>query len=499
MNQQSAPGGDPPQLFDVEMEQALIGALIIDNSLIDRVRGTIVPWDLYDPYHQRVLSQIFDDHDAGRTVSPLTIRSAMKFDPGTPIVGENYLISIARSAPALPNVVDYCRILADWRLKRDAFDAITWAQDAITGSELSALTALQPIVEVFDLAAAAAQTKDRSQSAGEAADMLFRELEEASIADKSVAIPTGIDALDEVIGGLFPENLIIVAGRPGMGKSILATTIAHNAARAGFFADLYSLEMSGKECAARLVCDVDFDSALEKGARGLAYNRLSHHRRGRGLSDSEWARAIEARDVLASLPIHITDRDRLTMAQISGLARARAARSEHGRRRVIIIDHLGLIDPSDRYKGRKVDELSEITKSAKQLAKMMKCPVVLLSQLSRDVEKRDDKHPGLADLRDSGSIEQDADVVLFPFRPEYYAKQAIRSARTTEQKATAEFNANRDRNLIEIDVAKNRHGPTEMISAWVDVRSSAIRNAAPGEKSAGPQHAIDFGLPEQRG
>ena len=499
MNDISAPGDSSPQLYDVDLEQALIGALMVDNTQIDRARGSLVAWDMYDPFHQRVISQIFEDHDAGRVVTPLTLRSAMKFDPAIEIVGEGYLVSLARAAPALPNVPDYCRIIAEWRLKRDAFEACRMVQDAILSPGYSVANALQPIVEIFDAAAAASEPADRSQSAGDAADRMFRELEEASIADRSVACPTGVDALDEIIGGLFPENLIIVAGRPGMGKSILGGKFALEAARAGFFADWYSLEMSGKECAARVICDVDFDRAIEKGARGLAYNRLSHHRRGRSLTDAEWQRAMEARQELGSLPIHITDRDRLTMAQIAGLARARAARSEHGRRRVIIIDHLGLIDPSDRYRGRKVDELSEITKSAKQLAKSLKCPVVLLSQLSRDVEKRDDKHPGLADLRDSGSIEQDADVVLFPFRPEYYAKQAIRNARSTEQKATAEFNANRDRNLIEIDVAKNRHGPTDMVSAWVEIRSSVIRNSAPGEKSSGPQAAIDFGVPEIRG
>lgn len=477
---------EEPRLFDIDVEQALLGQMLTDETAIARAQSVAVSDDFYDPLHARLADVIFGMAEQGAAVDPITVGARMMHDPGLVELcrqGENnadpraYLRALVISAPKLTKVEDLAQIIAELRAKRDAVDAMAYARD-LFAQDASVADALGPLVHVFDQAQARGQTAENSSSIGDAASALLRQSEDIAAQKLKLHAPSGLLSLDEVIGGLYPENLIVIGGRPGMGKSILATTICRAACADGWSPHLFSLEMSKREVSARLICDVDYDAAVAKGAKGLAYASLLHNK---PLTDAEWERSALAAGELRGFPIEINDRGKLSIAQIGGLARARAARL--GGRVLVVIDHLQIVGASDkggRFRTR-VDEITEITGAAKQLAKRLQCPVVLLSQLNRQVESRDDKHPVMADFRESGSVEQDADVVIALHRPAYYSAQVIRHAKTSEAKINAENAAEKQKNLLELDVLKNRNGPTKLVESWVDVRSSVIRDRDPAE------------------
>lgn len=487
------------QLYDVEVEQALLGAMLIDERAIARAASASDPDDFYDPLHQRLAEFMFRANGEGRAVTPLTVRAAFRSDPGLAELAQiskstdpgAYVVQMAKSCPAMPNVEDYCRILANLRAKRDAHDAMAYAQELMADGDVDAGTALAPLVEVYDRAQARGRLSEDSQSIGEAADGLLREAELAEREQKSIAVPSGLTNLDEVIGGFYPENLIIVGGRPGMGKSILGNTFARAAAAAGFAPHIFSLEMSRRENAARAIADLDYERALAAGKKPLIYNSLLRHK---GLTPDEWDRAIAAREELSTWPIEVCDRGKLNINQISGLARARASRVA-SRGPLVVIDHLQIVAATDRQRGRnRNDEIAEITGGAKQLAKRLACPVVMLSQLRREVDQRDDKRPQISDFREGGSIEQDADILIGLYRPFYYAAQAIRAAKTQEQRTNAETIAENQKNLLEAELLKNRNGPTKTVELWIDVRSSVIRDRDPRKVDDAGADLLNFGM-----
>lgn len=256
-------------------------------------------------------------------------------------------------------------------------------------------------------------------------------------------------------------------------NSVLGENLVRQAALQGVPADWWSIEMPARECTARLICDQDYDDAIDGGFKPLHYEDLVKMR----INSGGMERSVLANGDIRGLDISIFSEDRVTMSRIAAVTRARVARNPG--LRLIVIDHLHILMPEERYRGRRVDELSEITGAAKRLAKRTGSIVVLLAQLSRDIEKRDDKRPFMADFRDSGSIEQDADVVLGLYRGEYYANAAIRSAKTDEQKtkAVAEYEA--CVKTLEIDVLKQRSGQTKTTKCFIDIASSAIRAVEP--------------------
>jgi replicative DNA helicase len=480
-----------PQFFDIDVEQALLGSMLIDEKAIARASAGCEPDDFYDPVHQRIADFVFRSSTDGHTVTPLTVKAGLRTDPGLielAAIGNvqdpgSYLFSLAKGAPAFPNIEDYCRIIADLRAKRDAHDAMAYVGEMMLDGDCDASTALHPLIEVYDRAQARGRFAEDSQSIGDASNALLREAEDAEKRKVSIAVPTGLSKLDDLIGGLYPENLIIIGGRPGMGKSILGMALCKAAAAAGFAPHMFSLEMAMREVSARAIADDDYEAAIAAGQKPLAYNTLLHHK---GLSVGEWDRAIASQQRLMASRIEVCDRGRLNINQISGLARARASRIA-ARGIMVLIDHLQIIAPTDRQKNRnRNDEIAEMTGGAKQLAKRLKCPVVLLSQLRREVEQRDDKHPTIPDFREGGSIEQDADVVLGTYRPAFYAAQAIRQARTQEAKTNAESVAEQKKNVFELEALKNRNGPTGSVDVWIDVRSSVIRDHDPRDQPQDP-------------
>ncbi len=307
---------------------------------------------------------------------------------------------------------------------------------------------------------------------------------------------TGWTPFDKQLGGFQPESFTVVAGRPGMGKSIMGTNLLRIAGlqlddqgERVYDPTSYSLEMSQAENVARIIAEIDFRRCTEEGRTDpIHYANVRKNR----LTEAQFTRYVLIGQELGKLGIQVFDKAKMTMQRIRALARARAQLSR--RRPFIVIDHLQIIEGASYHRGNRLEALTEITGLCKALAKQLACPVIGLSQLSRGVEGREDKRPVLADLRESGSIEQDADAVVFMYRPEYYLRQKLRHAFATKAKNSAEIMAEADKakGVLDLDVAKNRHGAVGDVTLFIDVASGVIMESAPGSDDGG-QSALAFG------
>src|SRR5580658_262862 len=406
--------------YDIDIEQALLGSVLVDNQALERLGPLIKPEHFYDPLHARIFETMNRAFERGSFVlTPLTLHAAMKADPGlVEVGGVAYLAGLAGAAPALPNVRDYARILHDLAVRRSL---IRIGED-IVNTAYEAPTEKGPQVQIQE-AEKALYAVSESSKYGEGPldfhEALRRAVESAEAAQKRggriSGVTSGFTDIDNLLGGLQPSDLLILAGRPGMGKSALGTNMAFNAARA-FMQDVaaevelprgapvlfFSLEMAAQQLSARILSE---QTEIE----------MWKIRNGR-FSESEWEKFVLSMQELSSLPLYIDDTGGISIAQIAARARRMKREKKIG---LIIIDYLQLIEPTRRQENR-VQEITEITKGLKNLAKELNVPVLALSQLSRGVESRDDKRPVLSDLRESGSIEQDADVVMFVYREEYY-------------------------------------------------------------------------------
>lgn len=487
-------------LYDIDLERALIGCFLADTKCVAIAKSLCQPDDFHEEMHKLIVSLIYEFDEEGRSIDPVTLNSWIKHNPRAEeldeLAGEAlppdrragiYLASLADGAPALPHlsVSGFALTIADFAQRRAIVWAMGEATDAITAREKSVpgaiLPALEPVVRLVDDIADKQMAGEHEETdAGEITWSMLRGIQEQAIqAEVKRSVRTLIPPLDLIIDGLFPSNLVIIAGRPGMGKSILATNLLRTTALQGVPADYWSIEMPAREVAARLITDAEYDFAIEHRLPPLEYSDFVKFK----ATAAQMERAAQAYTLLPP-GISVFARDRVTMQQIAATTRARVSRQPGYR--VVIVDHLHIVTPGERYGGRRVDEVSEITKAAKQLAKRIDGTVVLLSQLSRGIEDREDKRPSMSDMRDSGSIEQDADVVLGLFRPEYYAHKAITAAKTLEQTNKAKIELEGAKNKLEIGVLKQRSGATRMATCWIEPYSSAIRGenpfAAPSQK-----------------
>lgn len=478
-------------LHDVQTEQMLLGTLMRDPAkYIPVARQHVQPLDLYEPVHQMVLELIYSFDEEGRAINATVLNAWVKHNPAVAelnkLTGEDmppgreaaiYLGMIAVASPVNPDVASMGIVLADLAQRRGAIDTMKDAERAICGFGLRApqpLTpALETVVRLADEINEKQRTRDREIEAGALGDELLQQIRTQASDQKEFGMRTMIADLDDCLGGLYPENLYVIGGRPGMGKSVMGSNLVRAAALQGVAADWWSIEMPARECMARLQADEDYDQAIARGLKGLHYENLVKMR----ANNIEFERAVLSNGRLRELPISIFSDDNVTMSRIAAVTRARVAR--HPGMRLVLIDHLHILDPEGHYQGRRVDELSVTTKLAKRLAKRTGSIVVLLAQLSRDLEKRDDKHPNLSDFRDSGSIEQDADVMLGLYRGEYYAQQAIRQARNDEQRTKAITEEEACHRVLDIEVLKQRSGATRMTKAFIDAASSVVRSGAP--------------------
>ena len=460
---------------NLEAEQALLGAILVNNEAHDRVSGFLEPRHFFDPLHAQIYETAAKLIAAGKQATPITLKTF--FESAEPIGSglsvPAYLGQIAANATTIINVRDYGRTIYDLATRRQL---IVIGEDMVNAAYDSPVDfpPKEQIEEAETRLFSLAETGKYGQGFAAFHSALTTAIDMAGNAyqrDGGLSgISTGFRGLDSKLGGLQPSDLIILAGRPAMGKSSLATNIAFHVAKArvrslqekphlkpddpshdGAVVGLFSLEMSAEQLATRILSE-QAEIPSEKIRRGM-------------IDETEFKRLVKASEDMSTLPLFIDQTGGLSVAQLAARARKLKRQQHLG---LIIVDYLQLLTGSIRRASEgRVQEVSEITTSLKALAKELNVPVIALSQLSRAVENREDKRPQLADLRESGSIEQDADVVMFVYREEYYVE------RTKPQEGSQEFLNWRAKmeavsGKAEVIVGKQRHGPVGTIELQFD-------------------------------
>ena len=458
----------PP--VNIEAEQALLGAILVNNAAYHRVSEFLRPEHFAEGVHGRIYEAICKLVERGQIANPVTLKGVFDQDNAlAEIGGSAYLGRLAASVITVINAEDYGRTIYDLHLRRQL---ITVGEEVVNGAykhdiELDA-TAQIEIAEkkLFDLAESGIATGGFQAFQLSLANAILQAEAAFKRDGKTAGVSTGFTDLDKLLGGLHPSDLLILAGRPSMGKTALATNIAFNAAKLyrrkqtqdgrilaedGAVVGFFSLEMSAEQLAARVLAE-------ESGVSG---DRI---RRG-DVSHDDFDKFVQASQRLATVPLYIDDTPALSIAALR--TRARRLKRQHGLD-LIVVDYLQLLQGtgSARSSENRVQEISEITRGLKAIAKELDVPVIALSQLSRAVEQREDKRPQLADLRESGSIEQDADVVMFVFREEYYLGRAepMRRPEESEEKFNDRYERWKSRleevhATAEVIISKQRHGP----------------------------------------
>ena len=449
----------PPHNF--EAEQALLGAVLVNNAAYDRVAGLIRPEYFADPVHGRLWEAIAEGIEAGARVTPLTIKTRFDADGELGSVGGwHYLVRLARSSTTIINAPDYAKAVYDCWLRRELMGlARDLDEDVTTDFTHPASKHLENAESrLVDLLQSGSMGTARPIIKG--IETAMAKIEHAISSPSRVSgLRTSLADLDSWLGGLHGGELVILAGRPSMGKSTLAINICVSAAGDGTAAAMFSLEMPEDQIGM---------VALAK-ATGISVNRQR-----RGDVDTEAHRAIlEAAGEFMGVPLHIDDRTALTVLDIRAQARYLKRRHNIG---LVCVDHLQLIRSEQRRGWNRTQEIGEITAGLKALAKELDLPVLLLSQLSRQTESREDKRPQLGDLRESGAIEQDADVVLFVYREHYYAARKEPDVLETMKHAEWEADMKGLEKTCELIVAKQRHGPCGTIKLYNDQSKSAFGN-----------------------
>jgi replicative DNA helicase len=451
---------------NIEAEQSVIGSILVTNEIFDEISTIISNINFYDPMHQKIYNAIESLIYKGLLANPITLKNYFEDEKDDLNVPE-YLVKITKFSTSVRQAIEYSKIIYDMFVRREL---IKISEQTIDSAKINDLdTNGQNIIEnserlLFDLA----EKGSFNSSLVKFDDAMKQTIEMASAAYKNeggiVGVPTGLRDLDDKLGGLHQSDLIIIAGRPSMGKTSLATNIAFNAAKhiqdngkkssIAFF----SLEMSSEQLSTRI---------LSEQAR-IGSNDI---RRGR-ISDDQFDQFLETSKNIAELPLFIDETPAISIAAMSN--RARRIKRLHGLD-MIVVDYIQLMRGTTYNKDGRVQEISQITQGLKAIAKELGVPVVALSQLSRQVEQRDDHKPQLADLRESGSIEQDADVVMFVYREGYYLQRKEPREATVEH---AEWQAkmNEVAHLAEIIIGKQRHGPIGKVTLEFEERFTKFKD-----------------------
>ena len=464
-------GGARKMPHNLPAEQNLLGALLLDNDVMEKIDDRLRAEHFYDPLHGRIFATMMRLIDRGQLANPVTLKSFFSStDDGGDGAMEDYLGELADGVISIAQSPDYAVTIYEAHLRREL---IRIGDDVIQDAshpdvDLPATTQIETAeAKLFQLA----ETGEADAGLRGFDSVTAAAINQAAIARKSdgglSGYSTGLTDLNNLMGGMHRSDLIILAGRPAMGKSALATTMAFHTAtttRTGETAApvaFFSLEMSAEQLGTRILSErAQIDSnAIRQG----------------DLNAEEFDRLVEVSNQLSVSPFFIDDTPSLSVSQVASRARRMKRTSGLG---LIVVDYLQLLAPQLGVKSEnRVQEISNISRSLKAIAKELDVPVLALSQLSRAVEQREDKRPNLSDLRESGSIEQDADVVLFIYREEYYLskKEPERDARETED----QFNAKNDafiarlqaaENKAEVIIAKQRHGPVGSVNIHFEKR-----------------------------
>lgn len=441
---------------NIQAEQGLLGAILIsqDNAAYHALSAVVSAEHFYDPLHAAIFEAIEVTIRQGRTATPVTLQNQFEgFPPlNSSLTVPQYLARLATAAASTHEVKSYAQTVYDLFARRRILEIA----DHMKASALSAPIDFPPLQQIDEAEALldALRLRERNEREivhiAEAMDEAVNQANAAHVSGQGLAgLSTGFKALDDALGGLAPSDLIILGGRPSMGKTALATTIAANVAKSGAGVMFFSLEMSGAQLGQRLL-------AAETGIAASA------QRRGDFGGEPGMHRLLATVKQYGSYPLFVDDTGGMTMPQLAVRARRIARSKGIG---LVVLDYLQLMNGSQYRNTNRVQELTEITTGLKALAKELNVPVVVLSQLNRNLEAREDKRPQLSDLRESGSIEQDADVVLFCYRAQYYLERT-----TPKEGKIAEWEAELSEaaGKAEVIIAKHRHARAATVELGFD-------------------------------
>ena len=440
---------------NIEAEQSLIGSVLVNNDIIDEISNIVNAGKFFDPIHRKIYEVMENLNNKGMIANPITLKNYFENDSSlSEVGGVDYLVKLTRFSSSIKQAIDYAKIIHEMYVKRELIFISDGIEDQAKDDQTEKTG--ENIIEdaeksLFDLA----ERGNFSQTFMKFNQAVDQTIEMATLAMKSdhgiIGVPTGLTDLDQKLGGLHKSDLIIIAGRPSMGKTALATNIAFYAAKnmqenneKGSVA-FFSLEMSSEQLSTRI---------LSEQAR-----ISSHEIRTGKASEDTLNRYIETSRNIYDLPLYIDETPAIAISTLSN--RARRIKRLFGLK-LIVVDYIQLMKTNSNRMDGRVQEISEITQGLKALAKELNVPVVALSQLSRAVEQRDDKKPQLSDLRESGSIEQDADVVIFVYREQYYLERKKPKEGSIEfaewQSKMSDIHGG-----AELILGKHRHGSTGVV------------------------------------
>lgn len=449
-------------LSDVALERGLVALAFADNANLDKV-GNLAPEDLTDPVLGAILSAALDMHAEGRPVNVVTLKARLE---GIRVNDEQNGLDVLRRLTiggALPRIEDIAARLRSLAVKRRLADYLrSLAAAASDESQPMAALAADAIGQLNDYLADANSEVKREPHIYDAAQAFIEYLQSDS---DPVEIPTGLTDLDKATGGWHRGQFAILAGRPSMGKSTIALSSMLRTAEKGHGVLFFSLEMTRDQLVARALADYSYTNPV------IAYSDMRPGKVGA----VHVRRLYDAAERFRGMPIVIETRNGLTVGDIMAQARrvAEDMREKGAKLSLIVVDHLLKIRPSSRYSGQPVKELDEISEAMCVMAKSLDVAVVGLHQLNRQVESRDNPRPVLSDLRGSGSLEQDADVVLFAYRPAY---QYERQMQEPDKRDEAEAAAEALKHELELQIAKQRNGPTTALHFWIDMQANVVRD-----------------------
>ena len=454
---------------NIEAEQTILGSLLVNNEIFDEISDKIDDNYFYDPIHKKIYKTISNLISKGLLANPVTIKNFFNSNEELlEIGGVDYLLKLTNVSTTKNQIKYYSELLSDLYIRRQLINISeeTLEESKNKNLEISGTNILENTErKLFEIA----ERGEFQRSFITFKDALKETIDMATAAYKNdqgiVGVPSGLSDLDDRLGGLHKQDLIIIAGRPSMGKTALATNIAFHAAQNINKQDykssvaFFSLEMSSEQLSTRILAE---------------QSRIKSNdiRRGK-INQEDFEKFIEASKNLENLPLHIDDTPAITISALSN--RARRLKRKQGLD-LIVIDYIQLMKSSGYRNEGRVLEIAEITQGLKALAKELDVPVLALSQLSRQVEQREDKKPQLADLRESGSIEQDADVVMFVFREQYYLEKQEPKLGTAEHVEWQE-KMNQVHNQAEIIIGKQRHGPTGLIKLEFESAFTKFKDA----------------------
>jgi replicative DNA helicase len=466
----------PPH--NIEAEQALLGAILVNNDAFDRVSDFLQAQHFSEELHRRIYDVAAQLIRAGKLATPITLKTFLgEHDLGGVTIAQ-YLARLAAEATTIINAADYGRTIHDLAVRRDL---IVIGEDIVNGAYDAPIAASprDQIEEAERKLYAVAETGRYEGGFHRFSDALAIAVDMAAKAwerdGRLSGLATGLTDLDKMLGGLQASDLVIIAGRPGMGKTALATNVAFNIARVyefearpdgtqatvnGGVVGFFSLEMSAEQLATRIIAE---QAAVP-----------SYKIRRGDISEAEFHRVAQAAREMQTIPFYIDQTGGISIAQLA--ARARRLKRQRGLD-LLVVDYIQLLSASKTRSDSRVQEVTEITTGLKALAKELNVPIVALSQLSRQVEGRDDKRPLLSDLRESGSIEQDADVVMFVFREEYYLKNR-QPHEGTEEFLEWQAQMEQVHGKAEIIIGKQRHGPTGTVELAFEAEVTRFANLA---------------------